>query len=54
MLNLPNYVKELRWFLGMVQYYRDMWAKHREIVVLLTDLWGSAEKSKATKKNVTT
>ncbi len=28
-INRPNTVKELRHFLGMVQYYRDMWAKHR-------------------------
>jgi hypothetical protein len=26
-LNPPNKVKELQQFLGMVQYYRDMWAK---------------------------
>jgi hypothetical protein len=26
-LNPPNNVKEFRHFLGMVQYYRDMWAK---------------------------
>jgi hypothetical protein len=26
-LNPPHNVKELRHFLGMVQYYRDMWAK---------------------------
>ncbi len=24
-LNLPNNVKELQRFLGMVQYYRDVW-----------------------------
>jgi hypothetical protein len=26
-LNLPNNVKELRHFLGMVQYYQDMWVR---------------------------
>jgi hypothetical protein len=36
-LNLPNNVKELLHFLGMVQYYRDMWAKHSEMLVPLTD-----------------
>ncbi len=31
-LNPPNNVKELRHFLKMVQYYRDMWAKHSEML----------------------
>ena len=33
-LNPPNNVKELRQFLGMVQYYRDMWQKHSECWLL--------------------
>ncbi len=45
-LNLLNNVKELRHFLGMVQYYRDMWARCSEMLVPLTDLVGSAEKQK--------
>ncbi len=31
-LNPPKSVKELRHFLGMVQYYRDMWAKRSEML----------------------
>jgi hypothetical protein len=46
-LNPPNNVKELRHFLGMVQYYRDMWAKRSEMLAPLSDLeWESAEKRK--------
>ncbi len=52
-LNLPNSVEELRRFLGMVQYYRDMWAKHSEMLVPLTDLVGECGETKATKKNGT-
>ena len=37
-LNPPNNVKELRHFLGMVQYYRDMWAKRSEMLAPLSDL----------------
>jgi hypothetical protein len=39
-LNPPNNVKELRHFLGMVQYYRDMWARRSEMLAPLTDLVG--------------
>jgi len=36
-INPPNNVKELRHFLGMVQYYRDMWAKRSEMLAPLSD-----------------
>jgi hypothetical protein len=37
----------------MVQYYRDMWAKHSEMLPPLTDLVGEYGKTKTTKKNKT-
>jgi hypothetical protein len=52
-LNPPNNVKELRHFLGMVQYYRDMWARHREMLAPLTDLVGECRETKTTKMNKT-
>jgi hypothetical protein len=52
-LNLSNNVKELKHFLGMVQYYRDMWAKHTEMLAPPTDLVGECGETKATKKNKT-
>jgi hypothetical protein len=52
-LNPPNSVKELQQFLGMVQYYRDMWAKRSEMLAPLTDLVGEWGKTKTTKKNKT-
>jgi hypothetical protein len=45
-LNPPNNVKELRHFLGMVQYYRDMWERCSEMLAPLTDQWEGAEKRK--------
>jgi hypothetical protein len=51
--NPPNNVKELRHFLGMVQYYRDMWARRSEILAPLTDLVGEHGETKTTKKNKT-
>ncbi len=53
MLNLPNNVKELRNFLGMAQYYRNMWARHSELLVPLTDLLGECGETKTTRKNKT-
>jgi hypothetical protein len=54
MLNLPNNVKELRHFLGMVQYYWDMWARRSEMLAPVTDLVGECSETKTTKKNKTT
>ncbi len=51
MLNPPNNVKELRHFLGMVQYYRDMWARRSEMLAPLTDLVGERGETKTTRMN---
>ena len=53
MLNLPNNVKELRHFLTMVQYYRDMWAKRSEMLDPLSNLVGECGETKTTRKNKT-
>jgi hypothetical protein len=47
----PNNVKELRHFLGMVQYCRDMWAKRSEMLAPLSDLVGECGETKTTCKN---
>ena len=53
MLNWPNNVKELRHFLGMAQYYRDMWARCSEMLAPLTDLVGECGETKTTRMNKT-
>ncbi len=50
---MPKSVKELRNFLGMVQYYRDMWAKWSEMLASLSDLVGECGEMKTIKKNKT-
>ncbi len=35
----------------MVQYYRDMWVKHSEMLDPLSDLVGECGKTKTTRKN---
>ena len=36
----PKQVKDLCRFLGMVQYYRDLWVRHSEMLAPLTSLVG--------------
>jgi hypothetical protein len=52
-LNPPNNVKELRHFLGMIQYYWDMWARLSEMLAPLTDLVGECGETKTTRMNKT-
>ena len=43
---LPENVKELCSFLGVVQYYRDIWRRRSHLVSPLTDLTAECGKSK--------
>jgi hypothetical protein len=52
-LTLPQNVKQLRRFLGMVQYYRGIWARWSEMLAPLTNLVGECEHTKITKANKT-
>ncbi len=52
-LSPPNNVKELRHFLEMVQYYRDMWARRSEMLTPLTDLVGECGDTKNPRMNKT-
>ncbi len=37
-IKLPTVVRQLRHFLGMVQYYRDLWARWSDMLAPLTSL----------------
>ena len=43
-LQAPTTLKQLRSFLGMVQFYRDMWKRRSHILAPLTDLVGKGKK----------
>jgi hypothetical protein len=45
----PKGVKQLRRFLGMVQYYRDLWARQSNMFAPLTVLVGECGQTKITK-----
>jgi hypothetical protein len=48
-IKLPTGVRQLRHFLGMLQYYRDLWARRSNILTLLTSLVGECSQTKSTK-----
>ncbi len=45
----PKNVKELRHFLGMVQYYRDLWARRSKMLAPLTSLVGECSQTKVSR-----
>ncbi len=50
-ISLPKNVKDLRKFLDMVQYYRDLWARCSEVLAPLTSLVGECGHTKVTRAN---
>jgi hypothetical protein len=48
-IQLPTNVKQLRHFLGMVQYYRDLWARQSNMLAPLTSLVGECGQTKVTR-----
>ena len=49
----PKNAKELRWFLGMVQYYQDIWEKRSHMLAPLSDLISECGHAKMTRKTGT-
>jgi hypothetical protein len=45
----PTGVRQLRHFLGMVQYYRDLWARQSDMLTPLTSLVGECSQTKSTR-----
>ncbi len=45
----PTGVKDLHRFLGMVQYYRDLWVKRSNMLAPLTSLEGECSHTKVTR-----
>ncbi len=45
-IQLPTNVKELRHFLGMVQYYHDLWARWSKMLAPLTSVVGECGQTK--------
>ena len=53
-LKRPENIKSLRKFLGMVQYYHDLWEKRSHLIApLSTDLIGECGGTKTAKKKKT-
>jgi hypothetical protein len=45
----PTGVKQLQYFLGMVQYYHDLWARWSKMLAPLTSLVGECGQTKVTR-----
>ncbi len=52
-IKLPTGVKQLRHFLGMVQYYRNLWARQSNMLAPLTSLVGECSQTKTTRAKET-
>ena len=50
-LQPPTAVKRLRTFLGMVNYYHNLWEKRSDLTDPRTDLVGQCGQTKSTCKN---
>ena len=48
-IKLPTGVRQCRLFLGMVQYYHDLWARQSNMLAPLTSLVGECGQTKVTK-----
>jgi hypothetical protein len=48
-IQLPTNANELRHFLGMVQYYHDLWAIRSKMLAPLTSLVGECGQTKVTR-----
>jgi hypothetical protein len=53
MIQPPTGVRQLHYFLGMVQYYCNLWAKQSKMLSLLTSLVGECGQTKVTKAKET-
>ncbi len=45
----PTGVRQLRHFLGIVQYYHDLWARRSDMLAPLTSLFGECGQTRSTK-----
>ena len=45
----PNYQKEVHQFIGVVNYYRNMWSRRSHMLAPLTNIKSSKVKCKCTK-----
>jgi hypothetical protein len=52
-IKLPTGVNQLRHFLGMVQYYHDLWARRSDMLTPLTSLVGECGQTKTNKAKET-